>query len=94
MRVAAVLVRFIIIVQREVESLQRGAEGNWASLALMIRVSGVAPDLGFGVFSIGIPTEVVISHMGEIMIMRLCVRPSLTRDSVNSSVCFSNIITT
>ena len=62
----------------------------------MFRISGVAPDLGLGVgvSPIGIPTEVVISHVGEIMIMRLCVRPSLTRDPVNSGVCFSHIVMT
>ena len=40
-----------------------------------------------------IPTEVVISHMGVRVIMRMCVRPSLTRDSSSRGVCFSNIVT-
>ena len=60
---------------------------------LMFRISGIAPHLGFR-GPIGIPTEIVISHVGEIMIMRFCVRPPLTRDPVNSGVCFSNIVTT
>ena len=62
----------------------------------MFRISGVAPDLGLGVgvSPIGIPTEVVISNVGKTVIMWLCVRPSLTRDPVNSGVCVSHIVTT
>ena len=91
--VAVVLVNFPIIVQRKVKSLQGAAEWDWAILAFMFRISGVAPHLGFR-GPIGIPTEVVISHVGEAVIMRLCVRPSLTRDSVNCGVRFSCIVTT
>ena len=89
--VTLVLVSFPIIVQRKVESHQRGAEGNWAIFSLNIRISGVAPHLGI---TIRIPTEVVISDMGELVIVWLCVWPSLTRDSVNSRIRFSPIGTT
>ena len=71
--VAVVLVWFLIIVQRKIKSLQRGAEGNGAVLFFMFRISGVTLHLGLGSFSIGITTEIVISHVGETMIVRLSV---------------------
>ena len=90
-RGAVVLVRFIIIVQREVEGPQSGTEWNWAVLILNFWISGIAPQPVS--ISNGIPTEVVISHIGEWVIMRCCVRPSLTRDPFTSGVCFSNFVT-
>ena len=89
--VAVVLVGFPIIVQREVKSLQSGTEWNWAVLILNFWISGIAPQPVS--ISNGIPTEVVISHIGEWVIMRCCVRPSLTRDPFTSGVCFSNLVT-
>ena len=92
-RVACVLVRFIITVQWEVNSLRWGTKWDGAIVWLNFRISCKAPDLGLG-DSVEIPTEVVISHVGEIMVMRPSVRPSLTRDPVDSGVCFSCIIAT
>ena len=92
-RVIFAFVSFPIFVLQKVESLHRGAEWNWAVLELMFRISGETPHLGLG-SPVGIPTEVVISDMGELMIMGLCVWPSLTRDPVHSSVGFSQIRTT
>ena len=59
----------------------------------MFRISGEAPHLGMG-SPVGIPTEVVISDMGELVVVGLAVRPSLARDSVNGCVGFSCIGTT
>ena len=91
MCVTVAVIRFIIIVRGEVKSLQGSAKWNRAALIGNFRISGITPHLGLG-GSIGIPTEVVISHVGETVLMRLCVRPSLTWDSVNCDVCFSNIV--
>ena len=88
---AVVLVQVPVIVQREVKSLQRGAEWNRAQLGGNFRISGVAPDLRS---LIRIPAKVMISHVGETVIMRLCVQPLLTRDPIHSGICFSNIVTT
>ena len=60
----------------------------------MLRISGITPHLGLGGFSIWIPTKIVVTNMSEIVIMRLCVRPSLTRDPGNCGVRFSHIVTT
>ena len=59
----------------------------------MFRVSGIAPQLGIRSPN-RVPTEVVISNMGEVMIMRISVRPHLTGDPVNGGVGFSRIVTT
>ena len=70
--------------------LQRRTEGNGATLALTFRISGEAPDLGLG-RPTGIPAEIVVSHVSEFVIMRICVGPLLTWDPVNSGVGFSSI---
>ena len=70
--------------------LQRRTEGNGATLALTFRISGEAPDLGLRT-SNRVSAEVVISNMGETVIMRLFVRPFLTRDTINGCVDFSHI---
>ena len=92
-RVAFVLVRFVITVQWEVNSPRNRTKWDGAILWLNFRISGIAPDFGVG-GSIGIPTEVVISHISEMMIMRICVRPSLTRDPVNGDIHCSHIVST
>ena len=91
-RGAVVLVRFIIIVQREVKGPQSGAEWNRAVLIRNFWIRGITPDLR-STRPNRIPTEVVISHMGESRFMRLRVRPSLTGDPISSGVGFSIIVT-
>ena len=89
-RVAVVLVRFIIIVQGEVDGFQWRAEWNTTVSAKNFRISAETPDPRI---PSRIPTEVVISHRSETVIMWFLYRPSLTRDSSSRGVCFSRIVT-
>ena len=81
----------LILVQSKFKGLQGRAKWNWAILAQMFRVTGKAPHMRVVVCSVRIPTVVVISHMGVAEFVRMCVRPLLTRNPINSGVGFSHI---
>ena len=72
MGVAVVGVGFPVVVQGEVEHLQRRAKGNWTVLISYAGIHGIAPDTVITILN-RIPTEVVITHMGELVAMWLGV---------------------